>query len=144
MSCYGVHGYGLYLNWDEAIAFCKNYAKANNYDFDIDPEEDDFEEDMYVTDVGNSVGYVLNNNFYDMRNITLLSKINEGPADALIEYTEGLFLASDRQGYIITDPERTYKSLSDMALEFKERCSQYLPADFNYEGHLAEFLGSYD
>lgn len=67
----------------------------------------------------------------------------EGP-DALTEYAEGLFLASGRQGYIIADPERTYKSLSDMALEFKERYSRYLPADFDYEGHLAEFLGSYD
>lgn len=130
----GEHGYGMYINMDEAAVFWKNYLRMHPEELDSYDEED--AENGICDHFDCSI---INDNNYDCRDIYSLGKNMEFDFD---ESAEGVFFYSIKQGDIFGREDRCYKDIDEMINEFKKWLGKYLPEDFDYEGHMAHFSGA--
>ena len=128
----GEHGIGMYLNPDEADAFCEAYVKKHS-----EIEKEDVPLELGAT--------VLNDGHCDMRFIWHLDGITcettRGDSDD--DFIDGIFLYAEKQGaFFETDRRYLYKNIGEMAEEFRSHFGQYLPKGFDYESHMCEYLGT--
>lgn len=142
MRVYPVGGYGMALSRSEAMVLGRAwYIDAHG----IDPEEPDEEVDFDMVDLSLATGgsWMSGEELFDGWWARWLAsgKREECPC--------GLFLYALRQGscVVVDSEERNYSSelyydLADMADEFSSRYGKYLPEDFDYPAHLAEFHGT--
>lgn len=129
---YGEHGYGMYLNTDEADKFITEFAKQNDLDKD------------YKYDIVNSIsGTELNDDRYDGRGILALDRNNSGIDN---DFADGIFIYANKQGAIFNKldviSDDTYSDIHEMSEEFRNDFGKYLPKEFNYEAHMVEFYGA--
>lgn len=150
----GVNGFGLCLFRQEFVDFTVKYAIYHdipvNHNVDYFWDDDDFyillamctpswKNDKEIEDFS-----ILDERHFDGSEVYTLDYYNrEGDG-----FVDGFILYSYRQGRIFDHPIeespnlQTYKDIHEMANEFRNRIGQYLPKDFDYEGHLVTFSGA--
>ena len=127
----GVTGYGLYLNADETEQIVKACAER----------EDMANEIQVIADFLNAV-VLADDSFFSGRRVKHLD--GREHSEDKDRFATGLFFMADRQGTLFADPteQKTYRSPAEMAGEFFYRLGDYLPKNFDYEGHLCQLLGA--
>ncbi len=126
---YSESKYGMFLNTEEADDFCRAFAKAHQIS---EEKESAFPEapweEIDLLDFRSDTGYA-------GRAIVHLD--GKEHAEDYNDFCYGLFFPSIEQGSIFADQLKCYRDIEEMANEFREEYADYLPADFNYEAHMA-------
>lgn len=142
----GEHGIGMYLNPDEADAFCEAYVKKHGVDGLKPSEIENKDLEEAKEDVSLELGAtVLDDDHCDMRFIWHLDGITceTTCGDSDDDFVDGMFLYAEKQGaFFETDRRYLYKNIGEMAEEFRNHFGQYLPEGFDYESHMCEYLGT--
>ena len=129
-------GYGMFLNQEEAEAMAKKTFKIKG---GIDGED---ESDISLWaleeyfDCGCSI--VDRQERYDLTGVEYLA------TDGRKDYVEGVMFYCAKKGAILQDKAKDdcYKNIHEMAEHFRKEYGEYLPADFDYEAHMALFWGA--
>lgn len=130
-------GYGMFLNNEEAEAMAKKTFKVKGSlygeeesDVSIWTLKEYFDHGCSVVDCAER---------YDLTGVEYLAtgEKKEG-------YVEGAMFYGTKKGTVLQDKAKDdcYKDIHEMADYFREEYGEYLPADFDYEAHMALFWGA--
>lgn len=134
LKYFGETGYGLFLNEEEAEEMAVAVENVDGLS-DITTYN--------LTDLFD--GSRLDDDWYDARIIRYLDHKEHSEGGGC--FVCGVFFYAERQGEIVrwndnSPSPNIYRSLDEMADEFKEHYGKYLPEDFDFKDHLVSFIGA--